>query len=378
MPRTTGYRAALCTWCIVLLGAVFVELYPTRSFAQSYFQAQVPVTSQSTSVRKQAAEQALAEVLVRMSGSQQVVNDPAVQRILPQAINYVEEFQYATNDDQEQRFDGLTELLTLDFSPVSVERLLRQEMRLPFWPVNRPVTLVWLVEDSIDYGRQLVTSDVSPEIYQSLNRAALKRGLPLSYPLMDLQDQMALTADQVWGLDEVSIIDASIRYQADVILVGRYSATSAGRYLATWQFIHRGESRVYDSRAETVSELGSQALNPLADYLGARYAIDAHSGEGSSALVMQLQGVEDFSAYSGAIQYLENLALTTKVVLASVRNDTLLLYLSSDAGVDKFISTLALDSKLVPVTIANTDANVPVWMQVPQGSLQNPLTYRWQ
>ncbi|WP_019604368.1 DUF2066 domain-containing protein [Teredinibacter turnerae] len=376
MALHTRYNAVWNKIFILLTGACFLS-FAAQAAEQNYFQAEVAVESQSTAARKQAAETALAEVLVRMSGTMQVLDNPVISKTLPNAISYVEQFQYAPNTNQIQRFDGYNEVLSLEFSPAAVERLLRQEAGMPFWPTNRPGTLVWLVEDSASYGRQLLGPDDIPAVFASLNMAAQRRGLPLNFPLMDLEDQLALSADQVWELDETAILSASERYGADVILVGRYSSTSSGRILATWQFFHRDETQVYDSRAEDLAELGGQALDPLADYLGARYAITNAPGE-TKALVMQLEGVSDFKSYRGAVGYLENLALTTKVVLAAVRNDTLLLHLSSDAGVDKFISTLALDSKLVPVSALAASEEVPVWMQIPKGTAQNPLIYRWR
>ncbi|TVZ39966.1 hypothetical protein P886_4382 [Alteromonadaceae bacterium 2753L.S.0a.02] len=368
--RVRGCLAAFIACAIVVCFAPVAH-------ALEFYKAQVAVKSQSPSERGKAAQQALAEVLVRMSGSSAAIADPQVKKALGRAISYVEQFQYHPNDDQEQLREGFSELLSLRFSPVAIERLLRQETGLPYWPTNRPATLVWLVEDSAEFGKQLVTSDIAPEVFESLSDASQLRGLPLSFPLMDLQDQTALSPEQVWELDETAILDASHRYAADVILVGRFSQTSSGRILATWQFFHRGDSRIYDSRAERVAELGPQALNPLADYLGARYAIVAQEG-GSSALVMQLQGVDSFARYRAAIDYLETMALTSEVLLSAVRGDTILLYLNSDAGVEKFTSAVALDNKMEPVKLLTANADVPVWMQVPQGTAQNPLTYRWR
>ena len=348
--------------------------FPAYS-AQDFFQATIAVSSQSPSVRKVAAKKAFAEVMVRLSGTELVLENPQIHAAMGKAINYVEQFQYHPQADPSLVAEGLKEEISLTFSPTTIERLLRKNDQ-PFWPVNRPSTLIWLVEDSVDYGKQFVSSELAPEVFVGIEAAAHRRGLPLSYPLLDLQDQTNLSAEQLWQLDEEAILTASSRYSADVILVGRYSATSRGELLATWQLFHRGETRVYDSRNEALDLLGAMALDPLADYLGRRYALMPRD-ESADALVLQLNGVDTFARYRKALSYLEGIAAISGVELAGVRQDTLLLYLDSDADVDKFKSALAIDSRLSAEESIMMAGELPVWQQLPQGTLENPLRYRW-
>jgi len=346
-----------------------------RSEEQNYYQASVPVKSQDAYTRKAAAVEAFAEVIVRVSGSAEALKNPVIREAHGDAITYVEQFQYSPLQDDELRQQGYSENLNLTFSAPAIERLLREKAQQPFWPVSRPETLVWLVEDSLNGGKQFVSADFSPEVVGGFDSTARKRGLPLKYPLLDLQDQTHLSPEDVWVLNEQAILAASERYRADVILVGRFSTTSSGEYLATWQYFHRGDTRVYDSRVESAFELGFSALNPLANYLGHRYAI-LPSTEARSALVLQLSGITGFRAYRHALDYLENIAAISQVFVAGVRQDMLLLQLQSDASVEKFVGVLSLDNRIKKQdSVASGD--LPVWQQVPMGTLENPLRYRW-
>jgi len=341
--------------------------------AIDFYRGSVPVHSQSMGERKVAAQKAFAEVIVRMSGTQSSLQIEPIQKAQKDALRYVEQFQYAPLDDADWNAEGYDEQLFLQFSPAAIKRLLMETDK--FWPVNRPSTLIWLVEDSVDSGKQFVTGEVVPEVVEGFSEAAQERGLPLTYPLLDLQDQMHLSAEQVWRLDEEAILQASKRYDADVVLVGRYSATSQGEYLATWQFFHRGDSRVYDSRNPNSAALGRSALYPLADYLGYRYAI-APSDDASPDIVLQLSGIESFAGFRNAFDYLQGLAAISAVKLSVVRQDTMLLSLNSEADLDKFVNVLTLDGRMQQQESV-LPGELPAWQQTAPGTRENPLRYRW-
>lgn len=374
-----GCRQFFITLC--LSAACFSS---TVSLAQShsdYYQASIPVRSQQAQEYKTAAEEALLEVLVRMSGSMAVQYDDGILQKLNRASRYVEQFQYEALDSQSLKDEGFRELLTLSFSPSAVRKLLRD---VQFWPVNRPNTLIWLVEDDIEYGKQLLNQSSEAPIIASLMRSAAARGLPLSFPVLDLEDRLALSAEGVWAVDEAAIIEASARYGADVILVGRYSQTSRGEVWSIWQFFHAGATLSYDSRVQlgdalensalANDALGSDALYPLADFLADRYAIQGH-GESSGRLVVKVTGVNDFTAYRKSLDYLEGLDAVSALYIASVRDDTLLLYLESDTSIDKLMSVIRLDNKLIP--IASENDQVPAWQRGPRGSLSDPIQFSW-
>lgn len=344
----------------------------------NYFSASVPVKSQSASERASAARKALSQVLVRMSGSEKVLGNSLIKQKTKSALNLVEQFQYRALDSELLKEDGYKEMLSLTFASSLVEKMLNQAQQ-PFWSVNRPTTLIWLAEDTLDGGRQILNQHSDSLIIQSLSDEAERRGLPVIYPLLDLDDQLALSAEDVWSVDEQVIARASERYDVDVILVGRYSQTSRGEVWSIWQFFHAGSSQSYDSRfvldeKNTQLSIGASALDPLANFLAQRYAISPQL-EASGRLVMQVAGVNSFGKYRRSLDYLEGLAAVSEVQLAAVRQDTMLVYLESEASIEKLLGALALDGKMQPVSTGLHAA--PLWQQVPRGTMENPLRFEW-
>lgn len=361
--RLLGLRAL----CLLLLS---IQLLPP-AYAQSadYFSASVPVASQSARERERAAAEGLRAVLVRVSGTTDLEQYPQAVEALKKASSHIEQFHY----EQVRNANApAVEHLVMTFSPGAVERIL-QRAGLPYWPLQRPSTLVWLVEDDIAEGKRLI-NDRSGPVMQGLASTGQLRGLPLVMPLLDLEDQLAISAEQVWNLDEEAILAASERYRADTVLVGRYTRTSVGQWWTTWQFFHRGEGRNYDLRGEDGFLVGQQALTPLADYLAGLYALKSNA-EGAAQLVVQIRPIDNFGAYRKALDYLQKLAVVISFNLLAVTSDSLLLSLQLNGSQEQLQNTLALDAKLRPA-VAQSSPEAP-WLAVPNGTPGQPLRLEW-
>jgi hypothetical protein len=359
-----------------------IALAPTGSVlaSEDLFRVAVPVASQSAAERAKAARVGLRKVLLRMAGSPSAVDAEGLSKAYSQAQNYLEQFHYEPYSRSksslsfgEEAPKDATELLVMTFSQQVIAQLLR-EAGQPYWPPNRPRVFVWLVEDT-DTGKVLVNNRESP-IVQGLLQGARDRGLPIQLPLLDLEDQLALPPEKLWELDKRAILEASERYNADTLLVGRYSQTSRGQWLATWQFLHRTAAREYDLRADTGVELGWRAIRPLADYLANLYAVTPQDQE-SPYLVMQLSDIESFGSYRLALDYLQELAVVSDVKVQAVRADTLLLHLQIDGDVNTLRNVLALDRKLQPANTPAPDDNTPPWLRVKEGTPEKPVAYLW-
>lgn len=373
-------------WSVFFLISQFLFWAMAGAHAQSsgyspsnddFYRALVPVSSQSRSQRNQAAKEGLAVVLRRMSDSRQVDFDVFVKKAQQKAWSYVQQFEY-----QELPADWPTEapqgdyvnLLMLHFSPTSIKNVL-QNAKLNFWPQSRPTTLLWLVEDSIDEGKQLLNLDSDSLVIKGIADEAKLRGIPMIYPILDLEDQMKLSADDVWSLEEEPILQASSRYGADVILVGRFSVTSGGSVRATWQYYHEGETRVYDNVSPNLMVTGSEGIDPLVDFLASKYSIPAID-EHASRLIVRILGVTQFGDYRQVLDYLESKTIISNVRLMSVGEEDLMLSVASDADVDRFIDAIKLGSKL---HLQETDViEQPVWQVQAKGTPTNPLIYHWR
>lgn len=337
------------------------------------YRAEQLVASQSAAEREQATRRALGNIVVRVSGDRAASEHGEIEAALGRAQDFVYEFNYASTSEILER-DGRdlpATKLVLKFSPPAIEGLLRSA-GLPLWPANRPALLVWLVKDDAE-GLQQVTED---SIRQGLREQAELRGLPLILPLHDLEDRLAVSARQLWSMDESAIEKASERYDADAILVGRYSSTSAGVWRSDWQLLHSQGDPSFDIVGGSARELIDSAINQVTDYLAEIYAITPRE-EGPDAAVIQLVNIDSFGHYKQAQRYLEGLAMIRRTELVSVEPQALILRLYVEGDLERLLSTLALDKRMLP-SVQSAHVSIPENPFLPRATLANPLRYTWQ
>lgn len=378
------HQKTLSVWQMALCGlatrvlCICSLLVTMNVYAQSnvdFYRVYVPVTSQTIAERERAAKEGIEIVIRRMADSRQPNFASLLTDVQSKAWSYVQQFEYqAITPEQEDAGENYVNRLMMLFSPQVIKTLFRQA-QINFWPESRPNTLVWLVEDTVEEGKKLLNAYSDSRVVEGMNRAAELRGLPIVYPILDLEDQIELSADQVWSLDDEAIRAASKRYKADVILVGRFSVTSTGKVRATWQFYHQNDTRVYDNMADDISLIGGLGLTPLADYLLSKYAIPAVS-EQSPDFIMRITGVSQFGIYRQVIDYLESLTIVRHVMVQATGGDELILSVRAETEIDRFVATVKLGGKLSVVSTSSS-SGLPEWQRSALGTPQNPLICRW-
>jgi uncharacterized protein len=322
------------------------------------YAAEVPVANKTSGARDTAARAALAEVLVKVSGSVDVLQNAVISSALPDAGKHVQ--QYAYNRDPSPA-GGL--LARFEFEDAWVTQLVT-EAEVPLWTANRPPVLVWLVVEDAN-GRQFVNHDSMPDLADELLREFSRRGVPVQLPLFDLADATAITPDQVWRLDGAALMAASGRYNVRDVLGGRLATLSNGSIAGDWVYLY-GQDRL--DRAGTVANAAlffQDGVVLVAREMAARYAVapSATNGEGVS---MSVAGVYSYADYAGIVAWLESLELIEHANVTRIQGDLIELRLLVKADATQLAAIIELNEHLVPLPVA-TDLS--------QG---NPLSYRWQ
>ena len=365
-----GYVLGICL--LTYVGFAKANGVPNADL-RSLFIAEVPVESQDIRTRSSAAELGLLDVLVRVSGSENLRYDDNILARTSNAVRYIEQFEYRGASD-EQRENGFDNVLRMQFSERLVKRLL-SEAGHKFWSTNRPSVLIWLVEDSLAHGKQMVGEAHDSELVTGLLKGARYRGIPLTFPLMDFQDQVALGVQRLWDLDESAILEASDRYQPEVILVGKYTTTSAGQLWSNWQFFYNNASRVYDLRGEEQTLVGEEAIAPVADFLANMFAVHL-SADDTDYYFAQVSNIRSFADYRGVIDALESVDAIADVRLDTAVDDVLSLRFKSEANISQITGLLSLNKQLTATTPLNQNS-IPAWQRLLLGSSENPLHYSW-
>jgi len=290
-----------------------VDLYATE----------VRVADDTLQVRNEAFEQALRGVLVRLSGSVDVGGNPAVGPLLGRAPSLVQQFRYRV-DEAASAAQGTpaARYLWVRFDKASLDRAMR-ESGIPLWGARRPRVLLWLATERKG-ARRLVSLENETSTRDILLARARERGMPLQLPLMDLLDQSALSAADLWAGYEAAIRDASKRYPHDVILTGRLRDLG-GRWEARWTLL--------------------SGIDTVQDKLAARYA-PTSGGDGSAFTRVRFRGIDSVAAYGRLIAIVGEQEDITRVNVRGVQGDDLYLDLWARGGPNALTRMLSLGGEL--------------------------------
>lgn len=270
------------------------------------YQVTVEVKDQTPSTRWKGMLTGFKEILIRKSGSGRVLSTSEVKQAYRKVSAYVQRFQYAANEaeDAQQPF-----LLHLDFEPRLIDELI-QEAGMPIWGSNRPVTLLWLAMEK-DFQRNIVKEEESQDsISQMIKANALRRGIPVILPLMDLEDELSVSISDVWGRFNSPIVEASRRYAADSIVSGRINKIGEF-WQAKLSYISQDSEKPMEFEAESEEALMAMLSNQIAENLCEKYCVVQEVV--SRMITMQISGVGNFANFKKVEQYLADLSSIRKV-----------------------------------------------------------------
>lgn len=215
--------------------------------------------------------EALDDMLIRYSGLRELPASPALQSAQQQAGRYIAQTQ-THNENGEKTAD-------VSFDPAAVQHL-AQTLGLPVWNHDRPAIMLWLVDNRGNNSageRRIMLDQEYSAAREQLRQVAMERGIPLLLPLGDLEDNMAVSASDVYGNFINPIAAASLRYQPDAVLVASLNNDSL-----TWHLYDAAPDKLQTSLPQSQEytlpgapdQTVGEMLEQVADYY-AKKARDA-------------------------------------------------------------------------------------------------------
>ena len=342
--------------CLLLLAMpLLLPLAATAEPTPDLFTVETLVVNQTTEVRRQAATDGLATVLVRMSGSRGLLNNPGIVAALDEAAAYLYQFSYQSTD-QTITLLGAEQpatRLVMRFNPALLEELL-SDNQLPLWAASRPEVLVWTGFSDQSRGQASnplkdYVNNESP-LGNALQAAARKRGLPLLFPVLDLEDRAALPVPRLWALDEDMIQVAAVRYQSDGILAGRFRQEQE-QWSGNFILLHQGDTTYFTARGNQLSDIAADTMDQVTDYFVGIYGFNPTAVvNDDKTIIVQVNNVSDFGRYIQLLNYLENLALVAAASPGYVDDPIIQVEVGLNAELERFLSVLTLDKKLARVS----------------------------
>ncbi|NRA52560.1 MAG: DUF2066 domain-containing protein [Gammaproteobacteria bacterium] len=312
---------------------------------QGLYSANLPVSSQSASVRNKMLSRLLGRVLIKVSGQTNVLNNATIKQGLADALAYTAEFNFS-------EAGGLR--LSARFNEQLVDDLLKSAA-VPIWGNTRPTVAIWVAYETANNKRQVVTEQMSNSYASVLTRQARGRGLPVILPLWDLDDRLKVGMTDVWGLFSDKIGLASQRYRADFVIIAKVSR-QAGATIK-W-VVHRvpTSSNAFNSQFSKVISSGrgqypstKQALMALVEqssnFFGHQYSVNTEAK--TSSFSFNVSAIDSIEIYAAVTNYLLSLKAVDSLQVSQVNNQIFTFNLNIFGRSDSLIDVISLDKKLL-------------------------------
>ena len=328
--------------CLVLLLAVVLVFTSGPVFAieiPTLYTANVTLDPEEEDPRAAAYKRGLWEIVVRVTGSELSPDAPLLEDLFPNPARYVLQFRQGADETLSMSFDGAT-----------IEKVLRNAGET-VWGADRPLTLVWLAVDWGQGEREIVAAD-DPErvadaarsidrnrlLRERVQETASRRGIPVAFPLLDTEDLQNVSFTDIWGGFDEQLLQASRRYQANSILVGRVRAATLQRN--RWTYYLGGIREEWSGEPEN-------AVHLLADALAAEFAVSGNAPV--ETVTLNIAGIDSVRAYGTIQRYLANLSLIEDFEVHTVSGDEIRYEVRLRGGSIRLRRALEISDILMPI-----------------------------
>lgn len=355
---------------------------------QGLYRAKVAVNDQSARAQTRAIQQAFRDVMVKVSGSRELLAEPVIKNSINNAGQYLRQYQFDSHRNQQ--------FFVAEFDAPKIDRLLI-DAGLPIWGSYRPSVLLWIADETPQLEKILYTEYSTDDFKIWLHDASERRGLSINFPIVKLDDstdsKINTTVYDVWGRFSDNIIAASEPYAPEVVMSVRvYQQRQMTKefqvqvpdsylspvpflddsdqleqspqpektpevigYQADW-FIAYGNHYIDKSfQADSKSQLAALLIDALADELASTFAVqtavDIASNQASETFIT-LNNINSIGAYVAAQNYFTSLQAVTDIQLRTLNGVTAVFQVSLIGQEQNLINTLRLDDKVQRVTDA--------------------------
>jgi hypothetical protein len=353
------WRSTLFTllWAMALLA-------PTTWAAQTQTTMTAAIVQSPSSDQHHNFIQALGTVLIKVSGNPGVMTLPAVQASLPHVETMVRTYHTAAPLNQNT---NSTPSLVVSFDPAAITQLLTRAGQ-PMWDAKRPVTLIWLVDQSDPQNPIVIDpthADQKP-VALAMKQVAQSRGLSALFPLMDLSDQ-ALAPEA--GSEDTLLSTSQMqqladRYHVESVLAGVITPVG-NQWQASWRYLLDSAPITWQTQPDTVQTLANNALNTVAGTMVAQLALTNQAAP-ETKLNISVDQVADLTTFANVNHCLAHIPHVTHVTPVDLTAQRVLFLVRYDGNTTAFSQAATSQCRLGIKPIASSQS--PSWATQPASS----------
>lgn len=285
---------------------------------------------------------ALKQVLIKVSGNSDIGAINETKLLLRKSQTMLSQYGY-------RNIKG-TEYFSAVFDQRKINQAL-QEMQQPVWGDTRPTTLIWLIHHNALVSEQTIIQNNDVSLSDALQKTQVNRGIGVQFPLMDLDDNLALSVSDVRGRFYDSLANASARYSRKQFVVAELIPLSSGKWRLKWQLVRADKSSkqqnvlINENFIAEKSTAIQKMVNTLADYYAGQYAIFKNKGE-KLTQTLHIKGVDTLAELAKLNTLFTNLYAIDSYYISTVEGDNMRIEVKINGGLASFKNALIAQSNL--------------------------------
>src|SRR3990167_6968750 len=169
------------------------------------YEVEMSVASQAADARADAIREGFRDVLIKLTGDQNIVRNKLIKASLDKADYFVLEYSYSAPS-----VSAATYTLNIKYNEQDVKRLLRK-VGASHWSARRPLILVWLATINDRNEVDILGMETKGGTLEKFKRQGQRYGLPLIFPVMDVADMDKVSAENITAVSLPELKNASKR-----------------------------------------------------------------------------------------------------------------------------------------------------------------------
>ncbi|MSQ67922.1 MAG: DUF2066 domain-containing protein [Gammaproteobacteria bacterium] len=302
---------------------------------EGLYATEVPVMDRSAAATERGVVQALAVVLVKLTGDSANATAAGARPLLARARSYATVVGQAQTGNA---IDGYR--LRVDFDPAALAAALR-ERGFVLWAKERPRLQARLV--AVDATGQLLALDAA--VLAAFDQQAALRGLPLARSSLPVPPTAGETG--AW-LAELLDGDSAPAVTAPQF-AGVLRATPEGQWTADWRVVIAAQTTAWATSDADPVALARAGLNRAGDLVAAHYADAAIFGGEVASFSLRVQGLRDAADYGHMLRLLRGMDVVQRLEVAQVSADHVQLTVNARGGLPALAQSLLLNSQFAPL-----------------------------
>jgi len=328
---------------------VFLLLLSSGVYADTHddlYTVDILVAQQTKNIPAKIITEALRQVVVRVSGNQSIIEKPQIQEQLQHGETLIKQYSYQQYCDANT--DAVKNNLHIEFVAENIDQLILKAGH-DVWDAERPMILLVVVIKDDDHYRILANDDQTP-IRQYIAEVAKKRGLKVTFPLMDLEDLEKLMPLRILRQQAKDISETLRRYAATTLVTVKIDQDEQSQWVAEWRLSLNQHYRIWHVTSASLEELANTGLNNVADGMATTLARNTQpSHELVHLRVVQVNTAND---YIRVLYYLQRLGHVKRVEIIDLMPGIVDYQVEIDSSKAKLMNAIAQKSIFI-----NTDVN---------------------